>query len=237
MRLPWDRYDLILFDFDDTLVDFASAEMGAIAAVCRQFGRDVSEDLIAAFRTINRELWQRHDKGEIPMAAVFRQRFERFLGVLAVEGDADIANDTFLGGLAAHATPLPAVTELLAQLACRSVIGIVSNGHGRTQRTRVQVAGFAAHVHFYAISDEVGVPKPHPAIFAEAYRLSGLPPGRKTLMVGDNLTADIEGALAAGFDACWVHGGRDLTTCVAPTYAFASLADAAASHLFCGGNK
>jgi FMN phosphatase YigB (HAD superfamily) len=230
MRLPWDQYQLVLFDFDDTLVDFAASEGGAVSAVCSHYGREATPERLAQFKAINRALWQRHDAGEIPSTVVFIERFKQFLLALEVEGVADEANQVFLDGLVTHVTPFPQVGELMAFVAGRAKVGIVSNGHGVTQRRRAEAAGFAQHIHFYAISQEVGVAKPHPTIFAEAYRLSGLPPGAKTLMVGDNVAADIDGARAAGFDTCWIHNGQRGDRAVESTYAFASLAAAFLSH-------
>lgn len=38
MHIPWTNYSLILFDFDDTLVDFAHSERAAVKAVCENYG-------------------------------------------------------------------------------------------------------------------------------------------------------------------------------------------------------
>ncbi len=46
-------------------------------------------------------------------------------------------------------------------------------------------------------SARVGVRKPHPEIFAAAGRLTEAAP-KETLMVGDSISADIEGGRAAG---------------------------------------
>jgi HAD superfamily hydrolase (TIGR01459 family) len=48
--------------------------------------------------------------------------------------------------------------------------------------------------------------KPHPAIYAAALSMFGLPPSR-VLAVGDSLRTDIAGATGAGLDSVWVLGG------------------------------
>jgi HAD superfamily hydrolase (TIGR01459 family) len=48
--------------------------------------------------------------------------------------------------------------------------------------------------------------KPHPAIYASALSMLGLPPSR-VLAVGDSLRTDVAGAAGAGLDSVWVLGG------------------------------
>lgn len=62
--------------------------------------------------------------------------------------------------------------------------------------------------------------KPHPAMFAEAVRRLGTEPA-ETLMVGDRLETDIDGAVAAGLKTALVLTGvsqRDDIGCTTPDY-------------------
>lgn len=209
--IPWHDYDLLLFDFDDTLVDFSAAEDAAISSVCLAYGRTPSPTLIERFKIINRAVWSRHEDGKLERAAVFTERFRQFLAEIREEDAPENANKIFLKALAGHALVYPTVPALLAALQkMRKVVGIVSNGHGPTQRARATLANISPFVAFAAISDEIGVSKPDRLIFEAAYRMSGLGPGRRVLMIGDSFAADVLGALAAGFDACWISHGRAL---------------------------
>ncbi len=55
------------------------------------------------------------------------------------------------------------------------------------------------------ISEEVGVMKPHPAIFTHAAEQAGFEPGA-ILYVGDSLTSDVEGGHGAGWQVAWYGG-------------------------------
>jgi FMN phosphatase YigB (HAD superfamily) len=66
--------------------------------------------------------------------------------------------------------------------------------------------------------------KPDPRIFHWALQALGLPVGARALMIGDNLRADIGGALAAGLDACWIApSGAAPEHGITPTFQVASV--------------
>jgi putative hydrolase of the HAD superfamily len=105
------------------------------------------------------------------------------------------------------------VPGVLAELRARSLaLAVVSNWDERLPRllSRLGVApSFAAVVY----SQEVGVEKPHAAIFAAALERLGVDAG-ETLHVGDRRLEDVEGATAAGLHALFLvrGGGGDLAS-------------------------
>lgn len=224
MHIPWTNYSLILFDFDDTLVDFAHSERAAVKAVCENYGYESTDEGYATFHSINCALWHDFDAGRLSRNELFHRRFAHFFSEIKVNGDPDVANEIFLSALASEVSLISNAKNLLTYLSTRVVIGIVSNGHGPTQRKRAKRAGIDHLIHFSVISDDVGVGKPHRKMFDTAYQYSGLPTGLKTLMVGDNLKADIAGAQSVGFDTCWVSKGQESLTIV-PTYKINGIQD------------
>ena len=90
------------------------------------------------------------------------------------------------------------VPEVLRALRTSGVkIGLISN----TQRC---LSTFAEHFELAGLFDvtlssyQHGFMKPHPSIFEAALRAVGSPDQVETVMVGDSLAHDIEGALAIG---------------------------------------
>ena len=73
-------------------------------------------------------------------------------------------------------------------------IGVLTNGEREGQRHKLQVIGLADELDAICTSEEIGVAKPDPRAFAVAAEALGAPAAR-TAMVGDNLDADIAGAL------------------------------------------
>jgi putative hydrolase of the HAD superfamily len=100
----------------------------------------------------------------------------------------------------------PEVPALLATLRDGGLrLAVVSNFDARLPRLLAETA-LAAHFEVVVYSAEVGVEKPHPAIFEELLGALKLPP-EDVLHVGDSRRDDVEGALAVGMQALWLTRG------------------------------
>jgi putative hydrolase of the HAD superfamily len=87
---------------------------------------------------------------------------------------------------------------------------VVTNGPQEQQETRIRRTGLDRYVADWVISEQAGVSKPNPRIFAMAaqrvrMRLGG------AWVVGDSPEADIGGAAAMGLPSVWLHRGREWT--------------------------
>ncbi|MGH2727621.1 MAG: HAD family hydrolase [Actinomycetota bacterium] len=96
----------------------------------------------------------------------------------------------------------PEALGVLRTLAGRYRLACITN-HFSWVRDRAVEAGFAELVQAWAISAELGVEKPGPAIFREALRLADTTADR-AVMVGDRLDRDIAPAKALGMRTVWV---------------------------------
>jgi HAD superfamily hydrolase (TIGR01662 family) len=100
------------------------------------------------------------------------------------------------------------VAPVLRELASRGLkIGLISNSHR-------PLTSFQQHFELDGLiaaavsSSEHGYMKPHPSIFTAAMTLAGVEPG-ESVMVGDSLSHDIEGAVRVGMGAVLVHRSDD----------------------------
>lgn len=101
---------------------------------------------------------------------------------------------------------------LLSSLKRLFRIGIISNGSGIAQRTKIHKAGFECifdHSTIY-IEGERGHGKPNPSIFLLASKDHQIPP-ENFLFVGDHPVNDVLGAQQAGMKTCWISNGRPVT--------------------------
>ncbi|MEU4564077.1 HAD family hydrolase [Actinoplanes sp. NPDC023936] len=85
---------------------------------------------------------------------------------------------------------------------------VVTNGPAEQQEARIRRTGLDRYVADWVISEQCGVSKPNPRIFALAaqrvrMRLAG------AWIVGDSPEADIGGAAAMGLPSVWLHRGRE----------------------------
>ncbi|MGH7789132.1 MAG: HAD family hydrolase [Candidatus Binatia bacterium] len=226
------RYRVLLFDLFGTIVHFRTPRPGATGGGAFEWLRaplaaarpDLSiEAFAAALIDVSRELSAtRHpDHREVSS----RERFRRALAQLG--GDQRGAAALSL----AHMAHINAQTELpvahaplLRELAPRYRIGLVSNfDHAPTARAILARHGVDGCFEVTVISDDVGVRKPHPSIFATALEALDATPG-ETLYVGDTPDDDIVGAYAAGLDVAWVNRRGAPPPDPAPTYTLTELA-------------
>lgn len=100
----------------------------------------------------------------------------------------------------------PEVDELLAAVAPKYKLGIVTNGVPNLQRDKLAGSGLAGRFTAIAISGEVDIGKPEKGIFEAVLRDLGVKP-EECVMVGDNPERDVAGALAMGMRSVFVNRG------------------------------
>jgi putative hydrolase of the HAD superfamily len=96
------------------------------------------------------------------------------------------------------------VPACLDELRDSYTLGLITNGVSCLQREKLATAGLSEYFDVVVVSAEFGVGKPDPSIFEHALSLLGSDP-EHTVMIGDSLTRDIDGAIAAGLDGVWVN--------------------------------
>lgn len=202
MKQP--SYDWVLFDLDETLLDFPVAE--ALARTLTIYGVEADDAAMAQYHTINHGLWQQYSDGEIDATALQQTRFALF--AQQVDADPMAMNNTFLAQIVALSMPLEGVLDTLQQLRSKVRMGIITNGFSVPQRGRLGKLGWSEWFEPLVISDEIRVTKPDPAIFQHTLSLMGQPDPARVLMVGDNPKTDIAGAAAQGLATCWYNPER-----------------------------
>ena len=121
-------------------------------------------------------------------------------------GELEAVIETYAGFFVATTAVPPAIEPMLARLAGRFRLGIVSNWPLAVAIERfVEAAGWSTHLRAVVVSQRVGAIKPLPAIFEAAARDLGLPSGPSILHVGDDAGADVAGAHGVGWLAALVR--------------------------------
>lgn len=96
------------------------------------------------------------------------------------------------------------VAETLAGLRRDNPMAVVTNGAACLQREKLAASGLADYFDAVVVSEDLGVAKPEAAVFEYALSLIDADPDQ-TVMIGDSLNKDVEGALAAGIQAIWLN--------------------------------
>lgn len=188
------RYDLIVFDWDGTVMDSTAIIAGSIQAACRDLGLPVPSDEAARY-VIGMGLAQalRHAVPDAP-EAMWEPLAERYRYHF-------LAQD--------QAIPLfPHAEATIAELHDKGHWLAVATGKSRKGLSRaLESSGMGRYFHATRTADETHS-KPHPAMLLEIMDELGMPRER-VLMVGDT-THDLQMALNAGVDAIGVtHGAHE----------------------------
>jgi HAD superfamily hydrolase (TIGR01549 family) len=201
---------VVIFDLDDTLFDHASAARAALTGVHTAHTCFAARDYTAFEAEHTQFLEQLHQHvitGEIGIDAARVERFRRLFAAVGVTADDELLHDTAMQYRRAYLdarAPMRGAADLLAALKPRVRIGIVSNNLLDEQQEKLRICGFAPYVDALIVSEEAGMSKPDPAIFAIALdRLAAK--ATDAVMVGDSWSADIEGAQAAGIFPIWFN--------------------------------
>ncbi|RFU40509.1 HAD family hydrolase [Actinomadura logoneensis] len=196
----------VLFDLDGTLMDHATASVGAV----QECWPDADPAFVARRWTeLTDEYVERFARGEMSFE---EQRRHRAVGLARELGhprwDDARADAWFAGYLVRYRrrwAAFPDVLPVFEELAARGLrFGIVTNGDGAQQRQKLERIGVLPRVADCVVaSREVGTAKPDPAIFAAACARLDLPPAA-VAHVGDLLDTDARGATAAGLTGVWL---------------------------------
>jgi HAD superfamily hydrolase (TIGR01509 family) len=100
----------------------------------------------------------------------------------------------------------PDVLPCLEALSGRYRLGILANQPGHVREALVR-DGIDRFIEIWGVSDELGLAKPDPRMFAHALHLAGEEPHR-VVMVGDRLDYDVRPAREIGMRAVWVLRGE-----------------------------
>jgi putative hydrolase of the HAD superfamily len=186
---------LLLLDLDNTLLDRARAFRTWGDTFLARIGAPV-EDIAWLLDVDADGLTDRWD-----VAEALRDRY--MLRIPSI----DIV-DALHDGVVAN-TRLDPMVACALQIAGNAgwVPVVVSNGVTRQQEAKIRTTGLDRYLADWVISEEAGVSKPNPRIFAIAahrarMRLAG------AWMIGDSPEADIGGASALGLRSVWLHRGR-----------------------------
>ena len=90
------KYYCILFDADNTLLNFDAAESKALAETLVNYGIEPDAETVQTYRTINEELWRQLEKGQIKREKLMAERFTRFLKAIDAAGDGAEMNRFYL---------------------------------------------------------------------------------------------------------------------------------------------
>ena len=219
------KYYCILFDADNTLLNFDAAESKALAETLVNYGIEPDAETVQTYRTINEELWRQLEKGQLRREKLMSERFTRFLKAIDAAGDGAEMNRYYLEQLSIHPDlASPEVLDVLRELSEVATLAVVTNGFQKVQSRRLAESGVENFLEDVFVSEKMDTEKPNRKIFDAALRALGVENREHVLMVGDSLTGDVQGGINAGLDTCWFNPHhQENPGKILPTYEISSL--------------
>ena len=198
----------MLFDLDQTLLDFHASEYKALGIVLRANGLPFSDEIYLAFKACNKSLWLELEKGTISRTELFTRRFQDVFmrcGADAAGLDPLRINDDFIRTMSVNGVLMDGALEFVKKVKDTipgARIYIASNGATVNAKGRIASTGLDRYIDALFVSEDMGVAKPAAAFFDICLEQIG-EPRESCIMIGDSLSSDMLGAKNASLRSVW----------------------------------
>lgn len=198
----------ILFDLDDTLLDFHLAEKTALSKTLRHLDIPPTEKILARYSEINLAQWKLLEQKKLTLDEVKERRYQLLFEEFNIDCCGRLATEYYENQLAVGHFFIDGAEELLKALFQNYRLYLVSNGSTDVQKSRIKSADIKKYFDSIFISQEVGFDKPCLSFFE--YCFSKIPDFKKkeTLIIGDSLSSDIAGGNNAGITTVWFNRNK-----------------------------
>lgn len=203
------KYDLFLFDLDDTLLDFKESEKLSFHLCMQSLGIKTNiEQIFADYQVINKSLWKALEQGQTTQEKLKVERFSKTFEAHKIDIDPGVASLRYLDTLPETVVLIDQAAETLEWLSQHGEIGIITNGIEYVQAKRINKSKIAPFISFISVSEACGYAKPDIRFFDYSTKMARKFSKDKTVIVGDRLEADIQGAKNFGISACWFNPSK-----------------------------
>ncbi|WP_225743275.1 YjjG family noncanonical pyrimidine nucleotidase [Marinilactibacillus sp. Marseille-P9653] len=211
----------MIFDLDDTILDFKKGAQEGLEKILNQYPvPDVRfGEWLEVFNAVNRDVWREIEAGGSPKEWL-DTRFEKTYQKFNIKQDGVYLENTYRSFLDENFHLIEGAEVSLTHLKEQGYKLIAgTNGQSSTQRKRLKGTGLDRVFDEVIISDEIGVAKPDPRFFKELFDQNAEITPENTVMIGDSLHSDIQGAINAGMTSIWFNPLKlDNQTNIKPDY-------------------
>jgi len=206
------KYKHLFFDLDHTLWDFETNSKETLQDLYVHYelnnrGINDYDEFFKRYSYHNTRLWQRYTMGHIRQEELKWKRM--WLSLL----DYKIADEVlakkmsvhFLEHLPSKTSLFPYTIEILDYLTDKGYhLHLITNGFESIQHKKLENSGLKSYFKEVITSEVSNDVKPNKGIFDYAFMKTNAIP-EESIMIGDNLDADIQGGINAGMDTIFVN--------------------------------
>ena len=200
------KYNLFLFDLDDTLLDFKASEKLSFFLALQDLGvKDHLDDLFKIYQVENNALWKLFEQNKTSKEHLKVERFRKTFELGKIELNPELASSRYLETLPETVVLIDHAEEICDWLSQQGELGIITNGIHHVQTQRIKNSKIAPYISFISVSEICGFAKPDIRFFEYSAKMAKTFAKNSTVIVGDRIEADIQGAHNFGIDACWFN--------------------------------
>ena len=223
------KYKHLFFDLDHTLWDFEANARATLEILYEDLGLEAKgvydfELFYKNYLVYNDMLWERYRKGFIKQEElrVKRMRLALLDFKIADEALSQKMNIQFLDLLPTRTILFPHTKQILQSLTDKNYeLHLITNGFEKVQHSKLKYSGLDIFFKEVITSEGSNSLKPNKEIFEYAFHKTNANPAT-SIMIGDTIEVDIQGAINAGIDQVFVNH-QNIQTEIKPTYMVNSL--------------
>lgn len=202
----------IFFDLDHTIWDFDKNAQETLHELYYKYrfdkliGKTDSDLFIETYTVNNHRLWELYHHGKIDKPTLRRLRFADTFTQLGVEPELfpSAFEVEYLNICPTKTNLFPNAVETLTYLQRKYSLHLISNGFKEACEKKLAHSKLTSYFKTIVISELFGINKPDRRIFEYALQ-NGKAERETSIMIGDNLDADVRGAQNAGIDAIFFN--------------------------------
>jgi 2-haloacid dehalogenase len=219
-------YKILLFDLDDTLLDFGANETDSLNKLFQQHGYTFSDELFRVYNSVNKQLWADYEDGTIRLDDVLNSRFSETMLRLGKVVDGTEWECLYRELLGNGCQLMEGTLEVCQSLSVYHRLFVITNGITKTQVKRLKKSGLYDFFEDIFDSQSIGFQKPSKEFFD--FVMSHIKDFniKEALIIGDSLNTDIKGGILSGIDTCWINKqSQKCSAEIHSTYTVTSIAE------------
>ncbi|WP_334329211.1 YjjG family noncanonical pyrimidine nucleotidase [Companilactobacillus sp. HBUAS59699] len=198
-------FKYVIFDLDDTLLDFSRGEREGVQKILKEHGIKDIDHGFQIYLSINKHVWEQIEAGK-PSQKLVDTRFESTFNKLGIKVDGKKIERQYRNILNHNFYTLNGAEKLLQDLKKQNLTLLVgTNGIKHTQIDRLNGSGLDKYFDHYFISGDIGFNKPDKRFFVPIFKAYPDLSKGNTIMIGDSMKSDILGSRSAGLKNIWFN--------------------------------
>ena len=202
----------IFFDLDHTIWDFDKNAEETLHELYFKykfddlFQKKTSDEFIETYTINNHRVWALYHHGKIDKPTLRKLRFADTFTQMGVDPELFPIDfeEEYLEICPTKTNLFPNAIETLDYLKGKYRLHLISNGFREACESKLKHSNLAPYFETIVISEIIGINKPDVRIFEHALT-NGQAQKHSSIMIGDNIDADVRGALNAGMDAIYFN--------------------------------